>query len=104
MPVGFLWARRNHDITVPEQDRIATTHTTTANLTAKITPNDRGNSPGKLADAEFHFNDGPLAGLKLSGFTIWEGRGGTSRAVSQADRLGDPQKPSGALPCVKSDE
>ena len=30
---------------------MATTHTTPANLTVKITPNDRSNPPGKLADA-----------------------------------------------------
>jgi hypothetical protein len=41
----------------------------------KITPNDKGNPPGKLADAELHFIDGPLAGLKLIGFAIWERRG-----------------------------
>jgi hypothetical protein len=43
-------------------------------MTIKITPNDNGNPPGKLADAELHFTDGPLAGLKLIGFTIWERR------------------------------
>ena len=37
-------------------------------LTVKITPNDKGNPPGKLADAELHFVDGVLAGLKLIGF------------------------------------
>jgi hypothetical protein len=51
-------------------------------LTIKITPNDKGNPPGKLADAELHFTDGPLAGLKLIGFSIWERRG------IQADREG----------------
>ncbi len=45
-------------------------------MTIKITPNDKGNPPGKLADAEIHFNDGPFAGLKLIGFAIWERRGG----------------------------
>ncbi len=45
-------------------------------LTVKITPNDRTNPPGKLADAELHFDDGPLAGLKLVGFSIWERRSG----------------------------
>jgi len=44
----------------------------------KITPNDRGNPPGKLADAELHFPDGPLEGLKLMGFSIWEQRRGGS--------------------------
>ena len=45
-------------------------------MTVKITPNDRGNPPGKLADAELHFTEGPLEGLKLIGFSIWERRGG----------------------------
>ncbi len=29
---------------------------------------------GKLVDAELHFTDGPLAGLKLIGFGVWERR------------------------------
>ena len=45
-------------------------------VTVKITPNDKGNPPGKLADAELHFTEGPLEGLKLIGFAIWERRGG----------------------------
>lgn len=45
-------------------------------MTVKITPNDKGNPPGKLADAELHFADGPLTGLKLIGFAIWERRDG----------------------------
>jgi hypothetical protein len=45
-------------------------------MTIRITPNDKGNPPGKLADAELHFSDGPLNGLKLIGFTVWERRGG----------------------------
>ena len=44
-------------------------------MTVKITPNDKGNPPGKLADAEVHFTEGPLEGLKLIGFSIWERRG-----------------------------
>lgn len=71
----------------------------------KFLPNDRGNRPGKLADAELYFTDidvpcprrdtgghdfecsicgtlgtytvpSPLAGLKLIGFGIWERRNG----------------------------
>ena len=61
---------------------MATTHTTPANMTVKITANDRGNPPGKLADVELHFSDGVLAGLKLIGFSIWERRGGTGRNVT----------------------
>lgn len=46
-------------------------------MTVKITPNDKGNPPGKLADAELHFVEGPLTGLKLIGFSVWERRGGS---------------------------
>lgn len=31
--------------------------------------------PGKLADAELHFTDGPLEGLRLIGFGVWQRRG-----------------------------
>ncbi len=51
-------------------------------MTIKITPNDKGNPPGKLADAELHFSDGPMEGLKLIGFSIWERRGGNGRNVT----------------------
>jgi hypothetical protein len=44
--------------------------------------NDRGNPPGKLADAELHFNEGPLDGLKLIGFAIWERRSGSGRNLT----------------------
>src|ERR1043165_5563759 len=48
-------------------------------LVVKITPNDKGNPPGKLADAELHFTDGELGSLKLIGFSIWGRRGGGGR-------------------------
>ncbi len=51
-------------------------------MQVEIVPNDKGNPPGKLADAELHFGDGPLAGLKLIGFAIWERRGGNGRNVT----------------------
>jgi len=51
-------------------------------MVVKILPNDKGNPPGKLADAELHFGDGPLGGLKLVGFAIWERRGGNGRNVT----------------------
>jgi hypothetical protein len=54
----------------------------TTEITVKIQPNDRGNPSGKLADAELHFTEGPLEGLKLIGFSIWERRGGTGRNVT----------------------
>ena len=51
-------------------------------MLVKITPNDKGNPPGKLADAELHFTDGSLEGLKLIGFAIWERRSGAGRNVT----------------------
>ena len=51
-------------------------------LVVRITPNDKGNPPGKLADAELHFTDGALDGLKLIGFGVWERRTGGGRNVT----------------------
>jgi hypothetical protein len=51
-------------------------------MTIKILPNDKGNPPGKLADAELHFTDGPLEGLKLIGFSVWERKTGSGRNVT----------------------
>jgi hypothetical protein len=45
-------------------------------MTVKFLPNDKGTPPGKLADAELHFSGGPLDGLKLIGFAVWERKGG----------------------------
>lgn len=51
-------------------------------MQVKIMPNDKGSPAGKLADAELHFTDGPLAGLKLLGFAVWERRSGSGRSVT----------------------
>jgi hypothetical protein len=51
-------------------------------MTIKILPNDKGNPPGKLAEAELHFTHGPLEGLKLIGFAVWERKSGTGRNVT----------------------
>jgi hypothetical protein len=51
-------------------------------ITVTICLNDHGNPPGKLPDAEVHFTDGPLAGLKLIGFGIWASRSGGRRNVT----------------------
>ncbi len=61
----------------PNASVVATQH-----VTVKITPNDKGNPPGKLADAEIHFVDGVFAGLKLIGFAIWQRRTGADRNVT----------------------
>jgi len=58
-------------------------------VTIKITPNDKGNPPGKLGDAELHFTDGPLEGLKLIGFSIWE------RGPQRGSRAEDPERRGG---------
>jgi hypothetical protein len=60
-------------------------------MTVRIFPNEKGNPPGKLADAELHFMgdggaahdaDSALNGLKLIGFAIWERRTGGGRNVT----------------------
>jgi hypothetical protein len=51
-------------------------------MVIKIVPNAKGSPAGKLADAELHFNDGDLAGLKLMGFAVWERRNAPGRNVT----------------------
>ena len=51
-------------------------------MVVKIVPNDKNNPPGKLADAELHFTEGVLDGLKLIGFSVWERRTGGGRNVT----------------------
>ena len=51
-------------------------------MVVKITPNEKNNPPGKLADAELHFMDGTLEGLRLMGFSVWERRTGDGRNVT----------------------
>jgi len=45
-------------------------------MTIKFFNNDKGAPAGKLADAELHFSGGPLDGLKLVGFAVWERKSG----------------------------
>src|SRR5689334_5814145 len=51
-------------------------------MTIKIVTYEKGNPPGKLADAELHFSEGPLEGLKLIGFAVWERKTGAGRNVT----------------------
>jgi hypothetical protein len=51
-------------------------------MTIKIVPYEKGAPAGKLADAELHFTSGPLEGLKLIGFGIWERKTGNGRNVT----------------------
>lgn len=55
-------------------------------MIVKITPNDKGTPSGKLADAEVHFTDGELTGLRLLGFAVWERRTGVGRNVTFPSR------------------
>lgn len=56
--------------------------TTATALSVKIMMNDKGSPTGKLADAELHFTEGPLAGMRLLGFAVWERRTGAGRNVT----------------------
>ena len=51
-------------------------------MVVKIIPNEKQQPAGKLADAELHFSDGTLEGLKLIGFGVWERRTGGGRNVT----------------------
>src|SRR5437868_1393883 len=66
----------------PRPRRSGTRFDPAAGMTIKITPNEKGTPAGKLAEAEIHFSDGPLQGLKLIGFSVWERRGGNGRNVT----------------------
>jgi hypothetical protein len=51
-------------------------------MLVKILLNGKGNPPGKLAEAELHFTDGVLEGLKLVGFAVWERKHGEGHNVT----------------------
>jgi hypothetical protein len=61
------------------------THTMTTISVQVIRTNGHA-APGKLADAEIHFNGGELDGLKLVGFAVWKGRDGRGEDVSLPSR------------------
>jgi hypothetical protein len=51
-------------------------------MVVKILPNEKNSPNGKLADAEVHFTDGVMEGMKLLGFAVWERRQGPGRNVT----------------------
>ena len=57
-------------------------------VSVRIIPNDKGSPSGKLADAEviFGVESGPMNGLRLLGFAIWERRSGAGRNVTFPSR------------------
>src|SRR5579885_3569186 len=81
-PQGPRRSRQTHVSYLEDTMKTNANTIDTPTLTVKISPNDRGNPAGKLADAELHCATGPLAGLKLIGFAIWERRTGSGRNVT----------------------
>jgi len=55
-------------------------------MVVKIMPTDKSAPSRKLADAEVHFTDGVMEGLRLLGFAVWEKDNGTGRSVSFPSR------------------
>jgi hypothetical protein len=55
-------------------------------MLVKITPNEKNVPVGKLAEAELHFTEGALEGMKLIGFSVWERRNGPGRNVTFPSR------------------
>lgn len=51
-------------------------------MVIKIMPIETGAPNGKLADAEVHFTEGEMAGMRLLGFAIWNQRNGPGRSVT----------------------
>jgi hypothetical protein len=66
-------------------------------MTIKFQPNDKGNPPGKLADAELYFAGGPLDGLKLVGFAVWQRNSGRNVTFPARQYTANGERRSHAL-------
>ena len=55
-------------------------------MVVKILPNEKGSPNGKLADAEVHFTDGAMEGLKLLGFELNGGKFGCYAPPFSSDK------------------
>jgi hypothetical protein len=75
-----------HSLAFPADETQALLRKEKLNMVVKIQVNEKNNPPGKLADAELHFTSGPLEGLKLMGFSVWERRSGGGRNVTFPSR------------------
>ncbi len=51
-------------------------------MVIKIMPIEKGAPNGKLADAELHFTEGEMEGMRLLGFAVWNQRNGPGRNVT----------------------
>lgn len=74
--VGSWGHEGTHHTTVPLEEADGIIDNTSDTVTIRISLSNIDRATGKLADAELHFVGGPLAGLKLLGFAIWERRAG----------------------------
>ncbi len=88
-----LASRRRADVSHRDGPTRPPTHTQEdTHMTVKIVAaNEQASPAGKLADAEVHFVEGVLDGLKLVGFAVWERRspvGTPQRDVPGKDVLG----------------
>lgn len=55
-------------------------------MVVKIMPIEKSAPQGKLADAEVHFTEGSLEGMRLLGFAVWERKNGPGRTVTFPSR------------------
>ncbi|MEY4093381.1 MAG: hypothetical protein RLZZ53_580 [Acidobacteriota bacterium] len=55
-------------------------------MVVKIMPSEKTAPQGKLADAEVHFTEGSLEGMRLLGFAVWEKKNGPGRTVTFPSR------------------
>jgi hypothetical protein len=76
----------NHRNKAGQEALVADARELERTMVVKIMPNDKGTPSGKLADAEVHFTDGEMQGLRLLGFAVWERRTGVGRNVTFPSR------------------
>ena len=69
-----------------------------APVSINIVPAGEGAPANKLADADLLFHEGPLAGLKLTGFAVWSRKdGGQNITVPARPYMAHGEKKSFAL-------
>ena len=71
-----------------------------ANVAVKFVVNEKGNPPGKLADAELHFTSGPLAGLNARAVFVVD-KTGTVRHVEYVKDITQEPDYDAALKAAK---
>jgi hypothetical protein len=74
--MGFWRHERTDHVAVSPEEQMAIIDSAPDTVTVRISLSNDDHPTGRVADAELHFVGGPLAGLKLVGFAIWNRRGG----------------------------